>query len=88
MEKYLEPVEDTVLKLKRNRLDKVYDKYILDCYKYLRKYEQGKISGAFKLPQYPKQLKDYPILKFENLDKVNHKINEIKKEFSHIAQAA
>lgn len=88
LEKYLEPVEDTVLKLKRNRLDKVYDKYILDCYKYLRKYEQGKISGAFKLPQYPKQLKDYPILKFENLDKVNHKINEIKKEFSHIAQAA
>jgi len=88
LEKFLEPVEDAVLKLKRNGLDKVYNKYIHDCYKYIRKYEEGKIKGAFKLPQFPKKLRDYQILKFENLDKVEQKMVSIKEKYSNIAQAA
>ena len=74
--------------MRRNGLDKVYDKYILDCYKYLRKYEQGKINGAFKLPQFPKKLHDYSILKFESLDKIHTRIAEIKEMYEPVAKAA
>ena len=88
LEKFLEPVEDAVLMLKRNGLDKVYDKYIHDCYKYIRKYEEGKIKGAFRLPRLPKKLKDYQILKFDNLAKIEQKMISIKQQYAKFAQAA
>ena len=55
---------------------------------FYRKYEEGKIKGAFKLPQFPKKLRDYQILKFENLDKVEQKMVSIKEKYSNLAQAA
>lgn len=88
LEKFLEPVEEAVAKLKRNGLDKIYDKYIHDCYKYIRKYEEGKIKSAFKLPLFPKKLRDYSILKFENLDKVEQKMEAIKADYEKFALAA
>lgn len=88
LEKYFEPIEDAVTSLKRNGLDKIYDKYILDCYKYIRKYEQGKIVGKFKLPQFPKKLYDYKILSFESLDKIHVKANKIKGAYELLEKAA
>lgn len=88
LEKFVEPYEDAVALLKRNGLDKVYDKYIHDCYKYIRKYEDGKIKSAFKLPQLPKKLRDYQILKFENLIKADKKMETIKSNYELIAKAA
>ena len=79
LEKHFEPVEYAVHKLKRNGLDKIYDNYILNCYKYLRDYELGKTNGDFKLPDFPAEIKDYEILSFENLDKINEQAHEIKK---------
>ena len=83
LEKYFEPVEDAVTSLKRNGLDKIYDKYILDCYKYIRKYEQGKIVGKFRLPQFPKKLQNYKILKFESLDKIHEEAKKIKDAYEY-----
>jgi len=88
LEKFVEPYEDAVALLKRNGLDKVYDKYIHDCYKYVRKYEEGKIKSAFKLPQLPKKLRDYQILKFENLIKADEKMEAIKSNYELFAKAA
>lgn len=88
LEEFFKPVEDAVTKLKRNGLDKVYDDYILNCYKYLRKYETDKIKGAFKLPQFPKKLRGYEILKFESLDKIHVKVAEIKTLAQQVANAA
>ena len=79
LEKHFEPVEHAVHKLKRNGLDKIYDNYILDCYKYLRDYELGKAEGEFRLPDFPNEIKDYEILSFESLDRINEKAHEIKK---------
>ena len=79
LEALFEPVEDAVHSLKRNGLDKVYDDYILNCYQYLRKYEQGQIKGEFKLPQMPESLKDYSILSFDSLDRIHQQANAIKE---------
>ena len=79
LEKHFEPVEHAVHKLKRNGLDKVYDNYILECYKYLRDYELGKTKSEFKLPDFPQEIKEYEILSFESLDRINEKAHEIKK---------
>jgi len=88
LEKFLEPLEDAVLKLERNGLNKVYDKYIHDCYKYVRKYEEGKIKGAFRLPKFPKKLRDYQILKFDNLGNIEQKMVAIKNKYAPVAQVA
>ncbi len=88
LERFYEPVEDAVLSMNRNGLDKIYKKYILDCYKYIRKFEAGKIKGCFKLPQYPKSLKDYKILSLENLKKVHEQADKIKDAAEKLAQAA
>lgn len=88
LEKFLEPLEDAVLKLERNGLNKVYDKYIHDCYKYIRKFEEGKIKGAFKLPKFPQKLRDYQILKFDNLGKIEQKMVAIKSKYAPVAHAA
>lgn len=69
-------------------MNKVYDKYIHDCYKYVRKYEEGKIKGAFRLPKFPKKLRDYQILKFDNLGNIEQKMVAIKNKYAPVAQVA
>ena len=80
LEKLFEPVTIAVNKLKRNKLDNIYNDYILACYQYIRKYELGEIQGEFKLPDFPESIKDYEILSFENLDIIHQKANVIKNK--------
>lgn len=87
LEQLFEPVETAVHRLKRNGLDKSYDDYILECYQYIRKFEQGKIKGDFKLPQLPDELKEYSVLSFENLDKIHTQANAIKKSIQNSKRA-
>lgn len=88
LEKYLEPVEDAVFKLKRNGLDKLYDKYILDCYKYIRNYELAEIKPIFELPQMPNKLQNYKILNFDNLKKIEKEMKAIKNSYESVAKTA
>lgn len=88
LEQFYKPVEDAVTTLKRKGLDKIYDDYILSCYRYIRKYERGKIKGQFKLPQFPGSLHGYEILRFENLEKIHTRAKEIKTAAESLAIAA
>ena len=88
LEKYLEPFEDQIHMLKRNGLNKIHDKYLWDCYQYIRRFEQGKIKSKFKLPKYPKRLREYDLLKFENLEKIHNDMERIKTNVKTVAQVA
>jgi len=82
LERYLEPFEDQIHMLKRNGLSDLHDKYLWDCYNYIRKYEVNAskgIVGEFKLPSYPKKLKQYDLLSFDALKKIHNDIETIKK---------
>lgn len=87
LEQLFEPVETAVHRLKRNGLDRAYDDYILNCYQYIRKFEQGKIKGEFKLPQLPDELKEYSILSFNSLDKIIAQADAIKKVMPKVQKA-
>lgn len=86
LEQLFAPVQDATTKLKRNGLNKLYDKYIQDCYRYIRKYELGEIQGDFKLPDLPKRLRDYSILSFENLEKIHNKAQNIKIKTNQVVK--
>ena len=88
LEKYLEPIEDQVHMLKRNGLNNIHDRYLWDCYQYIRKFEQGKIKSKFKLPKYPNRLKEYDLLKFESLEKIHNDMEAIKASVTKVANAA
>lgn len=81
LEEHFEPVNIAVNKLKRNGLDEVLDDYILECYQYINKYEHGEIEEEFMLPKFPETLKEYEILSFENLEKIDARAKEIKKKY-------
>ena len=86
LEQLFAPVQDATTKLKRNGLNKLYDKYIRDCYNYIRKYELGEVPGDFKLPDLPKRLRDYSILSFENLEKIHNKAQNIKIKTNQVVK--